>query len=77
MGTDGLELFAVRDTKSNGEGQVGVAADARNKVGKLNIDCGGGTSDTKLGNNVDETVGNLGQMTNAFVRCRWGNQRNV
>jgi hypothetical protein len=77
MSTDSLELFAVRDSESDCQGQIGVTANAGDKVGKLDVDGRGGTGDSKLGNDVDEAVSDLGQVANAGIRRRRGNQRNV
>lgn len=77
MSTDSLELFAVRDSESDGQGQIGVTANAGDKVRKLDVDGRGGTSDSELGNDVDEAVSDLGQVANAGIRGRRGNQGNV
>lgn len=77
MSTDSLELFAVRDSESDGQREIGVTANASDKVGKLDVNCRRGTGNSELGNDVNEAVSDLGQVANAGIRCRRGNQGNV
>mmetsp|Transcript_16550 Transcript_16550/g.30032 ORF Transcript_16550/g.30032 Transcript_16550/m.30032 type:complete len:523 (+) Transcript_16550:478-2046(+) len=73
----GLDHLGVGDAESDGEGEVGLEADAGDEVVEVRGEFGAGAGDARGGYAVDEGGGGLGEVSDALIGGGGGDEGDV